>query len=82
VTSPDGLVALAGPGTSLVSPLKVDKPRPDVAAYFKNPTGKESGFAGSFFIPKLQKGTYFPRIYRRAGPGWIVCVGKQPVGMP
>jgi hypothetical protein len=82
VTSPDGLVALDGPGTSLVSPLKVDRPRPDVAAYFKKPTGRESGFSGSFFIPKLANGTYSPRIYRRAGPGWIVCTGKQPLSMP
>jgi hypothetical protein len=82
VTAPDGLVALSAPGTSLASPLKVDKPRPDVAAYFKNPTGKESGFAGSFFIPKLPNGTYFARIYRRAGPGWIVCTGKQPLSVP
>jgi hypothetical protein len=82
VTSPDGLVALNGSGASVVAPMKVDKPRPDVAAYYKNPTGTESGFVGSFFIPKLPNGTYSPSIYRRAGSGWIVCTGKQPLRVP
>ena len=82
VTSPDGLLALGPPASPLVSPLKVDKARPDVAAYYKNPTGRESGFTGSFFIPKLPDGAYSPRIYRRAGAGWIVCTGKQPLSVP
>jgi hypothetical protein len=82
VTSPDGLAALAGPGVTLVSPLKVDKPRPDVAAFYKNPTGRKSGFVGTFFIPKLANGTYSPSIYRRAGSGWIVCTRKQLLGVP
>jgi hypothetical protein len=82
VTSPDGLVGLAGPSGLLVAAAKVDKPRPDVAAFFKVASGAQSGFAGSFFVPSLPKGDYSPRIYRRAGQGWIVCVGKTALSAP
>jgi hypothetical protein len=82
VTSPDGFVALKGDGATLVAPLKVDKPRPDVAAYFKTPAGRDSGFAASLFARQLPKGAYLPSIYRRAGAGWIVCTGKAPLAAP
>jgi hypothetical protein len=82
ITSPDGLVTLSGPGVSLVAPLKVDKPRPDVAAYYKQPNGRESGFAHSFFATALPKGAYTASVYRRAGSGWIVCQGKEPLSVP
>jgi hypothetical protein len=79
VTSPDGFIALKGAGAVLVGAVKMDKKRPDVAAYFKNPTGLQSGFVGTFFIPKLAPGAYLPSVYRRAGGGWIGCAGKQMV---
>jgi hypothetical protein len=82
VTSPDGFVALAGSGVTLVAPLKVDRPRPDVAAYYKVPAGRDSGFASSFFAAALPKGAYTPSVYRRAGAGWIVCRGKAPLLVP
>lgn len=82
VTSPDGFVALKGAGISLAGPIKFDKPRPDVAAYFKNPTGAQSGFVGTFFIGKLPPGVYTPMVYRRAGGGWIGCAGKTTVTAP
>jgi len=77
VTSPDGLIALKGPAGVLTGSVEMDKPRPDVAAYFRNPAARESGFAGTFFIPKLAPGPYTPFVYRRAGQGWIGCVGKS-----
>ena len=82
VTSPGGLVALRGPAATLAAPLKVDKPRPDVAAFYKNPTGRESGFTGTFYIRELPKGAYAVSVLRRAGPGWIVCVSKTPLAVP
>ena len=82
VTSPDGLVALRGAAGTFVGAVKMDKERPDVAAYFKNPTGAKSGFVGTFFVPKLPGGTYTPVVYRRAGGGWIGCSGKTAVTAP
>jgi hypothetical protein len=82
ITSPKGLMALKGPGGTFVASLAMDKSRPDVAAYFKNPNGRESGFVGTFFLKNLAPGVYTPSVYRRAGGGWIACVGKQTVTMP
>jgi hypothetical protein len=82
ITSPEGLVALTGPGVTLVAPLNVDKPRPDVAAFYKKPTGRESGFARSVFTTNLPQGAYTASVYRRAGAGWIVCRGKTPLSVP
>jgi hypothetical protein len=82
ITSPQGLMALKGPGGILVGSLAMDKSRPDVAAYFKNPNARESGFVGTFYLRKLPPGVYAPSVYRRAGGGWIGCVGKQTVTMP
>ena len=79
VTAPDGLIALKGAGTPLAGALKMDKKRPDVAAYFKNPTGADSGFVGTFFIKAIPPGAYTPMVYRRAGGGWIGCAGKPVV---
>lgn len=82
VTSPQGLVGLRGPGGLLVAPIAMDRPRPDVAAFFKNPAGEASGFAGSFFIRRLPPGGYTPVAWRRAAGGWIACNTRQPVVMP
>ena len=82
ITSPDGLLELTGPGVSLVAPVRADRARPDVAAFYKNPTGRESGFAGSFFIGSLPTGAYTPSVYRRAAAGWIACHGKTPLSVP
>ena len=82
VTSPAGLVALRGPAAAFVAPLKVDKPRPDVAAFYKNPTGQESGFTGVFYIAELPKAAYTVNILRRAGSGWIACTGKTSLVAP
>ena len=82
VTSPDGLIALQGPGGTLVGAMRMDQARPDVAAYFKNPVGRQSGFVATFFIRKLAPGPYMPSVYRRAGPGWIGCRGKAAVVAP
>jgi hypothetical protein len=82
ITSPKGLMALKGPGGTFAASLPMDKARPDVAAYFKNPHARESGFVGTFFLKRLAPGAYTPWVYRRAGGGWIGCAGKQTVIMP
>jgi hypothetical protein len=82
VTSPDGLIALKGPTGAVVGRVKVDKPRPDVASYFKNPSAAQSGFGGDFFIPILPSGRFVPFVYRRAGNSWIACAGKSPLTAP
>ena len=58
------------------------KPRPDVAAFYKNPRGRESGFVANLFIRQLPKGAYLPSAYRRAGAGWIACQGKEGLTAP
>jgi hypothetical protein len=83
VTSPHGLIGLKSQaGALLVAPIDMDRPRPDVAAYFKNPNGEASGLVGDFFIRRLPPGTYAPVAYRRAGGGWIGCTGKQALVAP
>jgi len=82
VTSPDGVVALAGPTGVFSAPMKMDKPRPDVAAFYKNPNAAPSGFAGTFFVRKLPAGAYRAMAYRRAGTGWIACEGKDSLSAP
>ncbi len=81
-SSPDGWIALKGPGGLLVGPLRMDAPRPDVAAYYKNPNAAASGFVATFFIAKLPPGAYALSTYRPAGDGWIACVGKTPLTAP
>jgi hypothetical protein len=82
VTSPDGLIALKGAGGFLVAPMPMAAARPDVAAYYKNPSAAQSGFVGTFFIAKLPPGPYAVSAYRRAGDGWIACVGKEALPAP
>ena len=82
VTSPDGFVVLKGAGGSLVGDLRMDKARPDVAAYYKNPLGAQSGFVGEFYIRKAPSGVYALSLYRRAGAGWIGCAGTPTVTAP
>jgi len=82
VTAPDGLIVLKGPGATLVGATKMDRKRPDVAAYFKNPTGADSGFVATFFVKAIPRGVYTPTVYRRAGAGWIGCAGKSTVTAP
>ena len=82
ITSPQGLVVLRGPGGVFVAPVAMDKSRPDVAAFFKNPNGEKSGFVGTFFLRKIARGAYTPTAYRRAGGGWIACTGKTAVTAP
>jgi hypothetical protein len=79
VTAPEGFIALKGPGGAFVGELHMDKRRPDVAAHFKNPFGEQSGFVGTFYIRKLPAGVYALSLYRRAGAGWIGCVGRPTV---
>ena len=82
VTSPDGLIALKGPGGRFVSGLRIDRPRPDVADHFKNPSTLASGFTSNFFISKLPAGTYHLSVYRRSGAGWMVCTGPPALAAP
>lgn len=82
VTSPDGFIVLKGPGGAFRGDLRMDQRRPDVAAYFKNPLGEQSGFVGTFYIRKLPAGLYGLSVYRRAGGGWIGCAGKPTVTAP
>ena len=82
VTSPRGAIRLRGPAGDVAGAIPVDRPRPDVAAAFKNPTGQQSGFEATFPIQALPKGPYAPVIYRRAPDGWIACEGKQALVAP
>lgn len=84
--SPKGFLALRGEGAAagavLAGPIQVDKPRPDVGNYFKNPRMVASGFVGTFAIHKMAPGRYDAMLYRQVSGGWIGCVGKQTVTMP
>ena len=82
VTAPEGYVRVRSPGADLAARILVNGKRPDVAGFFKVPTGLESGFLGTYFARKLPPGAYAPSIYRRAPGGWIVCTGKQVLTAP
>ena len=82
VTSPEGYVRVRGPGADLAAAILVNGKRPDVAAFFKVPTGLESGFLGTYFVSKLPTGVYTPSVYRRTPGGWIACTGKQELTAP
>jgi hypothetical protein len=82
VTSPDGVVAITGPAGVFSAPIKMDKTRPDVAAFYKNPNAAASGFTGTFFVKALPAGVYRAMAYRRAGAGWIACAGKESLSAP
>ena len=73
---------LKGPGGTFIGQLRMDKRRPDVAAYFKNPFGEQSGFVRTFYIRKLPPGVYALTVYRRVGARWIGCAGKPTVTAP
>jgi hypothetical protein len=80
--SPKGFLALKGAGAVLVGPIQVDKARPDVGNFFKNPRMASSGFVETFAIHKMPPGRYDAMLYRQVSGGWIGCVGKQTVTMP
>ena len=82
ITSPEGYLRLQGPGADLAAPILVNGARPDVAAFYKAPTGAQSGFLGTYLVRKLPSGAYTPSIYRRAPGGWIACVGKAALTAP
>jgi hypothetical protein len=82
ITSPRGYVRLKGPAGDFAAPIPVDGARPDVAAYFKVPTGAESGFLATYLIKRLPAGAYTASVYRPAAGGWIVCAGKQALIAP
>ncbi len=82
VTSPEGYLRLQGPAADLAAPMLANGKRPDVAAFFKVPTGAESGFLGAYFIKHLPPGTFTATAYRRAPAGWIACPGKQTLTAP
>ncbi|WP_372784767.1 hypothetical protein [Phenylobacterium sp.] len=79
ITSPNGFVVLKGPQGAFVGDLRMDQKRPDVAAYYKNPFGEQSGFTRTFYLRKVPPGLYTLMVYRRAGAGWIGCAGKPTV---
>ncbi|MGZ3404697.1 MAG: alginate O-acetyltransferase AlgX-related protein [Phenylobacterium sp.] len=82
--SPKGFLALKGAtlGAIFVGPIQIDKPRPDVANFFKTPRAASSGFVETFAIHKMAAGRYDAMLYRQVSGGWIGCVGKQTVTMP
>ena len=82
ITSPEGVVMLAGPGGEFAAPLRVDGERPDVASAYDVPSGAASGFLGTFFVRKLPPGHYAVTAYRRAPTGWIACIGNQGIIVP
>jgi alginate O-acetyltransferase complex protein AlgJ len=82
ITAPRGVVRLRGPAGDMVGSLRVDLPRPDVAAYFKMPTAEKSGFIATHQAGTLPKGDYKAVVYRRSVDGWIVCNGVQTLTAP
>lgn len=72
-TSPWGLLRLKGDKADVSGAIRVDRPRPDVAAYFKQPAAAKSGFSDTFQIAKLPPGSYLPAVYRRTATGWMAC---------
>ena len=80
--SPEGLLGLKGPGGVIVGPIVVDKVRPDVGTFFREPRAAQSGFVANFAIHKLVAGRYDAMLYRRVSRGWIACVGKQTFTVP
>jgi hypothetical protein len=82
ITSATGYLRLKGPKGDFAAPIQVNGMRPDVAAFFKIPTGAESGFLGTYLIKRLPAGAYTASVYRQSPVGWIGCVGKQPLVSP
>jgi hypothetical protein len=79
ISSPNGLIRLQGPAGVFSSTIKVDQPRPDVAAAFKKANDAQSGFAGVFVIRKLPPSAYVATVLRRSADGWIGCDARQPL---
>jgi hypothetical protein len=79
ITSPEGLIRLQGPGGVFTATVRVDQPRPDVAAAFKKPNDAQSGFAGAFLVHKLKLGSYVVTVLRPSASGWIRCDSRQPL---
>jgi len=77
--SPKGVLRLQGPGVDLVSEIRVDNPRPDVAGHFQRPAVENSGFSGEFAVPGLPPGEYRVTVYRRSQGGWIGCAAREPL---
>ena len=76
------LVALLLSSTAGAAPILVNGARSDVAAFFKVPTGAESGFLGTYLIKRVPRGAYTASVYRQSPTGWIGCVGKQTLTAP
>ena len=76
---PEAWVRLQGPGGDFVAQINTDQPRPDVAAYLKDPRGEQSGFSGRYGLPQLSGEGYAASIYRRANGGWQVC--RSPLAL-
>lgn len=66
-------VRLQGPGGDFVAQIDAGQPRPDVAAFLKDPRGEQSGFSGRYGLPELAGEGYVASVYRRANGGWQVC---------
>ena len=82
ITSPEGMIRLSGLAGPLTTTVRVDGSRPDVAAYFKLPNGRLSGFLGTYHLSGLPAGAYSATVYRRSAQGWISCQGKQTAVAP
>ncbi|MGH6910757.1 MAG: hypothetical protein ACREEG_11265, partial [Phenylobacterium sp.] len=82
ITSATGYLRLQAPAGDFAAPIQVNGKRPDVAAFFKIPTGAESGFLGTYLIKRLPAGAYTASVYRRSPGGWIGCAGKQALTAP
>ena len=78
----EAIIALKGTSGLLALSIQADKPRPDVAAYFKTPSALNSGFVATAFVAKLPSGTYVPVVYRRGSAGWIACEAKSALVAP
>jgi hypothetical protein len=81
-TSPVGYLRLQGAGADLTLPIRVDGPRPDVAAAIRNPGAATSGFQAAVQVPRLSSGRYQLTVYRQSYGGLIACADKRLVEAP
>lgn len=78
-TSPDGILRIQADGTDLTLPVKVDVPRPDVAAVFHNPAAERSGFHINTNVPADGAGAYRVTIYRKSSNGLLACALSRTI---
>lgn len=74
-----GVVRFSGAAGEYLAPIRTDRPRPDVAAAYGNPTAELSGFSDRVSLKDLPAGRYEAFVYRRVRTRWIYCNLPRPI---